>query len=150
MRSEPLPRLTRGGDVRTDWRAINALRDRLAAAERLLATGLSSRRQVFGGGGWRWARPRTYDKDLDYSADQIVVVLPLNTVVVDGHTDPDTSTLVYSQAGLWVCLQSPRLLVTPPATYEIHTPQWPTPTPDDPDDDANYWWPISFYPLCYL
>lgn len=104
-----------------------------------------------GGSGWRWADPRLYDKETAYSRDEIVVVTPDNTVVTDGHEDPDSLETVYTQAGLWVCLRNPKLIVpdTDPVEYAIHTPQWPTPTADDPDAEDVYWWPISFYPLCY-
>ena len=155
-------KLTRGDKFATEWNAmvdyLQSLRPIQSSTTLATHTLRGVIREAYKPGvgisGWRWASPRTYDKTKSYAPNQIVVVLPTNTVVVDGHTDPDTEELVYTPAGLWVCLKSPRVAIpeTDPVEYAIHTPQWPTPTPDDPEPDEapfNYWWPISFYPQCF-
>jgi len=132
---DPLTKLEAGGDVRQDWRAVNALIDYLdpASAGR---TNFGDGRKNFLAGRWRFASPREYDPDKDYEAGEVVVVSDTNPEVALGN----------ATAGLWVCLQAgsraARFDAGDPTIYE---PIWPLPNVD-PDHADNYWMLIAFYP----
>jgi hypothetical protein len=80
--------------------------------------------------------------------NEIVVVTPTNDAVVTGTIDPDSSVQVWSVPGLWICLNGDVVVPDPESEGDFlyRIPQWPTPTPDAPDAEDVYWWPISLYP----
>ena len=84
--------------------------------------------------GLRWASTKKYSLTSTYAKDEILYVNTANDAVITGAIDGDSHIRVYSPPGNWICLQS--------ATPD-HIPQWPCPTPDDPDAANNYWWPMN-------
>lgn len=116
---------------------------------------LDSLRKRFGGGaaGIHWADPRTYDfdKKSGYTEDELVVVLPLSAAVTAGKPSADAvdeGDTIKAKAGTWVCIKDAKrknVGTTESPVWEYHLPRWPLPVPDDPDNEANYWWPMPLY-----
>jgi len=96
--------------------------------------------------GWRWADPKTYDFNKDYEVNEVVVVLKGSLAVTDGLPSADAGgDTVKALAGTWICVKAVRVEGDEPDfTYRV--PQWPTPTPDDPDAEENYWQLLPIYP----
>jgi hypothetical protein len=151
--------LKAGQDSRENWKTINQINAQVRLLEQKVKdhqgdiAELRRRGRAGDEDNWRFAAAGIdYDKDNDYVRNEIVEVQPANTVVVDGHIDPDTAELVYTQAGMYVCLRPPRVAIpeTDPVEYEVHTPQWPLPVPGTTDHADNYWLWLRAYPLCTL
>lgn len=89
-----------------------------------------------------WANPIVYNQTTAYDKAKLVVIRPTDAIVTAGAIDVDSGVRVYAKAGLWKATRAVPYAVNP------HVPQWPLPTPDNPDAANVYWWPVSFYPTC--
>lgn len=95
-----------------------------------------------------WANPIVYDHTRKYKKGELVVIRPTDAVVVTGVLDIATGKFVKAMAGTWKATQdaAPETSETSPLPI-YHLPVWPLPTPNDPDAENVYWWPMSAYPM---
>ncbi len=152
-----LDKPSQGDDSRKNWKFIAkqaAAIDEINAALFFDGSKQKRRRNPLGGGGWRFASPREFDREQSYGENEVVVVSPDNESILEGATlaDSETHGVLLGvdgtpsetsgpdsedtpTAGVWVALQPTHVLsaVQPedpeaPRNYDVHLPTWPPPS----------------------
>jgi hypothetical protein len=96
--------------------------------------------------GWRWATPKKYDKDISYSEGEVVVILPLDTIVTAGAASYESSgSILVALPGVWVALQSASPEDQGSGVFWYHIPRLPLPSETSIDSALNYWMQITSF-----
>lgn len=97
-------------------------------------------------GGDILANPIIYDHTKSYKRSRLVFIPPDAEVVSTGFMDADAEEIVTARPGLWISTRRVAPVVVEEEDDTYHIPQWPLPTPNDPDAEDVYWMPVSL--LC--
>lgn len=141
-------------DVRSLWKDVKQLSAQLTAMGHTSQAQSRNfermRRRILGGSGspvqtgWAWASPielpvAPYPA---YPEGNIINIQATHAIVTTGIRDAadPTGPLIKSKAGLWVAMQDVPAQSTVSGNAVYNLPQFPLPTPDDYDDDTNFWY----------